>query len=1525
MMGVTDIVKLKVDATTDTRQVIPQINALARAMTKSFYENMKSSLQKQFHQFLWVTLNDLWKMGSREVKDSVASAVGEILLSLGPFYGGGLMESLLAVINGEESCSTLLFASFAYLSRFFTGPEIQKFSRSVKLNKLFGPATEETLEILKKEVKSLPPSFLTFLGNRYIDLYEEDRSRIACLKALKYVVGVSADIYLEVIRGDLRLVVLGTSFSKNMPVLPEKLAGKLKERCVAAIKDAQTVVKEFEGACKFLRGLIMSGQASRRCVLGIFTKSNIEHAVSVRMVLTLPIEKEVAFAVYEQQASSVGDGHQVNLKQIIEVGDSDSGDFDSSSFGSVIVPRNSMPIGFNMPPIEASTFADEDAVELHARGKKLQTSETLSVPEVGSLPMQESLQAFPTIGSKLHDELPMMPVSSSHGNLTEFDGHAGRQKRKRRRQTNADFVRGLLSDFAPPTMVLPPITDRRCSDGISIDQYADFMSSAASIDATQISANYVASLMFYFSQYPEYQHELCNLILYCLRQNDDTLYKTALKVTAQVMTIIKKETLNCIIWQVVTTKNPPVARKMQILKLISVLKLDLLIKSVSVKLLKFVNESISPSTAKIKKCLRNAIVGVYHHSNLQFFQTFLNEIVFYLDVFHETEFEDKLSFLADVLTKLTSSAASCFQYITVMLGEAMTIVTFPRRVFTDIFRIYRVFAKNMSLKDLKPVIQNAMNILRCTYHEYVGESLGVKESGVFSHQLAKIDTLEKNADAAITNPEISHEKLWKCGKAALKFLGDIDWEKGQLKKGEITALVGISHKFARIYPCECILLMNSLISWGGVKDEDFQKFVAIALDVSNTQKATAALCELLVTGIARDIQYQGDITRLISELSSRMTFYRDLRYKEMVSIKLFCDAKSIGVTEDICRCILLPDEVHNWEKRLAPEDEDKEALAQEVDIDFFGEKEDEEDEDYLRLMPPAEGIGLYLPSFTPLVYANLDVAENLMTSAAIIAFTQYSSAKINQRQCNEMFRFAIENRPSRTVYYILRYAHQQKFEIDLGPYLTHPTIRSRKMFQQVFGILTEGKTHWLELEPEEMAYVEHFTGADMPEYVLNATGLDRRIAFNLVRFNPDFLIDRIMDMHDLSIQQLNNLCVYVQVMPKRDSELANVFRHLAEGLKDEPRKALIVQRMTTVYLSVRSVAEGKEFAVKYNEVLAGKLRGQPVSPAEEAEIVYAVKTISKYTKTKKISKHLCASARLMSPYGSLMSLNGSDLENPTVPDLLKSAMPSVRIQAIDFVVACMKRASTLLPPKEIIDTILNQPYVLTSTIEDSLYPFILALGSKETLPVKVVRDAFTRSYKYFFKAPCSQIRLMGVMNRLLPFLAKPEELSTVREFVESLIKGHTYFPSCAIDFMITFNRMTKNEDSHLFPDFLKYADGPLAVSAAESVTLATESAGYLRDTLYAVPKCGSFFAYFNAIVAIEKRYRDLEHPEIVQEYRGVHRIALEYLNNPRLRIFAPMFALSAQDVPIPEEVDRYISDTTEKISRVHSIDAHHEW
>ena len=32
------------------------------------------------------------------------------------------------------------------------------------------------------------------------------------------------------------------------------------------------------------------------------------------------------------------------------------------------------------------------------------------------------------------------------------------------------------------------------------------------------------------------------------------------------------------------------------------------------------------------------------------------------------------------------------------------------------------------------------------------------------------------------NPEINHETLWKCGQWALKFLGEIDWGKTELKK-----------------------------------------------------------------------------------------------------------------------------------------------------------------------------------------------------------------------------------------------------------------------------------------------------------------------------------------------------------------------------------------------------------------------------------------------------------------------------------------------------------------------------------------------------------------------------------------------------------------------------------------------------------------------------------------------------------------------------------------------------------------------
>ena len=56
--------------------------------------------------------------------------------------------------------------------------------------------------------------------------------------------------------------------------------------------------------------------------------------------------------------------------------------------------------------------------------------------------------------------------------------------------------------------------------------------------------------------------------------------------------------------QISSDIQTPVARKIRILKLITVLK------HVEMKLLKFVNESISPLTASIKKSMRNAIIGV---------------------------------------------------------------------------------------------------------------------------------------------------------------------------------------------------------------------------------------------------------------------------------------------------------------------------------------------------------------------------------------------------------------------------------------------------------------------------------------------------------------------------------------------------------------------------------------------------------------------------------------------------------------------------------------------------------------------------------------------------------------------------------------------------------------------------------------------------------------------------------------------------------------------------------------------------
>lgn len=137
------------------------------------------------------------------------------------------------------------------------------------------------------------------------------------------------------------------------------------------------------------------------------------------------------------------------------------------------------------------------------------------------------------------------------------------------------------------------------------------------------------------------------------------------------------------------------------------------------------------------------------------------------------------------------------------------------------------------------------------------------------------------------NPEINHEKLWKCGQWALKFLGNIDWGKMNLRSQRF--LITIGQRFVKIYSRECNTLIEKLLFARALKDAAFDKFANEVLSVpQQNQLHRFALYLSQQALMALTIKAT---TRLTSEISSKMCFYGNFTHGQVIAIKQFCYAK----------------------------------------------------------------------------------------------------------------------------------------------------------------------------------------------------------------------------------------------------------------------------------------------------------------------------------------------------------------------------------------------------------------------------------------------------------------------------------------------------------------------------------------------------------------------------------------------------------------------------------------------------------
>jgi hypothetical protein len=121
-------------------------------------------------------------------------------------------------------------------------------------------------------------------------------------------------------------------------------------------------------------------------------------------------------------------------------------------------------------------------------------------------------------------------------------------------------------------------------------------------------------------------------------------------------------------------------------------------------------------------------------------------------------------------------------------------------------------------------------------------------------------------------------------------------------------------------------------------------------------------------------------------------------------------------------------------------------------------------------------------------------------------------------------------------------------------------------------------------------------------------------------------------------------------------------------------------------------------------------------------------------------------------------------------------------------------------------------------------------------------------------------------------------------------------------------------------------EGPAAISVLEQMALQALAAD--PETVEAarvVPETPYFFGFFNAVIAVEKKNKAMRHEDLARKMEGVHRRALELLEHPKFRFFAPLYALFEEAVEVPGALEDFLDQNLDRMKATYETESAHEW
>ena len=285
-------------STTSGQEMTYHLAVVRKAVNRSFFMTLDSKQIQTLYNFLWKILDNIFKNGQPHVRIAASTTLGEILMTLGPYYHVNLMKSLQNSISLSTDESILILSSFCYLSKFFTKSEISTILSETPIFHLFGVNESDHLVALVDGLLHLPVDFLLTLAEYLYMLAQKYPNNRHFSKAAAKLFEIEPTRFSDILQpSSTHLSLLSGMYPNKIPQIPDDKREILIERCLENLRN-NAKPPEIDYSCSLLIALYNTGQVTEERINESINDNLLKNTFSLNSVLSLPIRPEKVQCLY---------------------------------------------------------------------------------------------------------------------------------------------------------------------------------------------------------------------------------------------------------------------------------------------------------------------------------------------------------------------------------------------------------------------------------------------------------------------------------------------------------------------------------------------------------------------------------------------------------------------------------------------------------------------------------------------------------------------------------------------------------------------------------------------------------------------------------------------------------------------------------------------------------------------------------------------------------------------------------------------------------------------------------------------------------------------------------------------------------------------------------------------------------------------------------------------------------------------------------------------------------------------------